>query len=34
MAIVSSPRLVMVDGAAVKGRVDATGNRAKNTQGG
>jgi cytoskeletal protein CcmA (bactofilin family) len=31
---ISSPRLVMVDGAAVKGRVDASGNRAKNTQGG
>ena len=31
---ISSPRLVMVEGAVVKGRVDASGNRAKNTQGG
>lgn len=31
---ISTPRLVMVDGAVVKGRVDASGNRAKNTQGG
>ena len=31
---ISSPRLVMVDGAVVKGRVDAIGNRAKKTQGG
>ena len=31
---ISSPRLVMVDGAVVKGRVDASGNRAKRTQGG
>jgi cytoskeletal protein CcmA (bactofilin family) len=31
---ISSPRLVMVDGAVVKGRVDASGNRAKKTQGG
>ena len=29
----SSPRLVMVDGAVVNGRVDASGNRAKKTQG-
>ena len=26
---ISSPRLVMIDGAVVKGRVDASGNRAK-----
>jgi cytoskeletal protein CcmA (bactofilin family) len=31
---ISSPRLVMIDGAVVKGRVDASGNRAKKTQGG
>ena len=31
---INSPRLVMVDGAVVKGRVDASGNRAKRTQGG
>ena len=31
---ISSPRLVMVEGAVVKGRVDASANRAKNTQGG
>ena len=31
---ISTPRLVMADGAVVKGRVDASGNRAKNTQGG
>ena len=31
---ISSPRLVMVDGAVVKGRIDAIGNRAKKTQGG
>ena len=31
---ISTPRLVMVDGAVVKGRVDASGNRVKNTQGG
>jgi cytoskeletal protein CcmA (bactofilin family) len=31
---ISSPRLVMVDGAVVKGRVEASGNRAKKTQGG
>jgi cytoskeletal protein CcmA (bactofilin family) len=31
---ISSPRLVMVEGAVVKGRVDASGNRAKKTQGG
>jgi len=31
---ISSPRLVMVDGAVVKGRVDASGNRAKKTQSG
>jgi cytoskeletal protein CcmA (bactofilin family) len=31
---ISSPRLVMVDGAVVKGRVDAIGTRAKKTQGG
>ena len=31
---ISSPRLVMVEGAVVKGRVDARGNRAKTTQGG
>src|SRR5207245_9266635 len=31
---ISSPRLVMVDGAVVKGRVDASGNRAKKSQGG
>jgi cytoskeletal protein CcmA (bactofilin family) len=30
---ITTPRLVMVDGAVVKGRVDASGNRAKNTQG-
>jgi len=30
---ISSPRLVMVDGAVVKGRVDASGNRARKTQG-
>src|SRR4051794_14050816 len=29
---ISSPRLVMVEGAVVKGRVDASGNRAKETQ--
>ena len=29
---ISSPRLVMIDGAVVKGRVDASGNRAKKTQ--
>ena len=31
---INSPRLLMVDGAVVKGRVDASGNRAKKTQGG
>ena len=31
---ITSPRLVMVDGAVVRGRVDAIGNRAKKTQGG
>ena len=31
---ISSPRLVMVEGAVVKGRVEAGGNRAKNTPGG
>ena len=31
---ISSPRLVMVEGAVVKGRVDAGGNRAKKTHGG
>ena len=31
---ISSPRLVMVEGAVVKGRVDASGNRAKQTRGG
>ena len=31
---ISSPRLVMVDGAVVKGRVDACGNRGRKTQGG
>ena len=31
---ISSPRLVMVEGAVVKGRVDAGGNRAKKTYGG
>ena len=31
---ISSPRLLMVEGAVVKGRVDASGNRAKKTQGG
>ena len=31
---ISSPRLVMVEGAVVKGRVDASGNRARKTQGG
>jgi len=31
---ISTPRLVMVDGAVVKGRVDANGSRVKNTQGG
>ena len=31
---VSSPRLVMVEGAIVKGNVDTSGNRAKKTQGG
>ena len=29
---ISSPRLVMVDGAFVRGRVDASGNRAKKTR--
>ena len=31
---ISSPRLVMVEGAVVKGKVDAKGNRAKKAQGG
>jgi cytoskeletal protein CcmA (bactofilin family) len=31
---ISTPRLVMVDGAVVKGKVDVNGNRAKKTQGG
>ena len=31
---INSPRLVMVDGAVVKGRVNAIGNRAKKTQAG
>ena len=31
---ISTPRLVMADGAVVKGRVDANGSRVKNTQGG
>jgi cytoskeletal protein CcmA (bactofilin family) len=31
---ISSPRLVMVEGAVVKGKVDASGNRAKKTPGG
>jgi len=31
---ISAPRLVMVDGALVKGKVDASGNRAKKAQGG
>ena len=31
---ISSPRLVMVEGAVVKGRIDASGNRGKNTPGG
>ena len=31
---ISSPRLVMVEGAVVKGKVDASGNRAKKTEGG
>jgi cytoskeletal protein CcmA (bactofilin family) len=31
---VTAPRLVMVDGAMVKGKVDAVGNRARKTQGG
>ena len=31
---IKTPRLVMVDGAVVKGRVEASGNRAKKTQGG
>jgi cytoskeletal protein CcmA (bactofilin family) len=31
---ISSPRLVMVEGALVKGKVDASGNRAKKTPGG
>ena len=31
---ISSPRLVMVEGAVVNGKVDARGNRAKETQGG
>ena len=31
---ISSPRLVMVEGAVVKGRVDAGGNRAKKAHGG
>ena len=31
---ISSPRLVMVEGAVVKGKVDARGNRAKQAQGG
>lgn len=31
---ITSPQLVMVEGAVVKGRVDASGNRAKKTQGG
>ena len=31
---ISSPRLVMLEGAVVRGRVDASGNRAKKTQGG
>jgi cytoskeletal protein CcmA (bactofilin family) len=30
---ISSPRLLMVEGAVVKGRVHASGNRAKKTQG-
>jgi cytoskeletal protein CcmA (bactofilin family) len=31
---ISSPRLVMVEGAVVKGRIDASGNRANKSQGG
>ena len=31
---ISSPRLVMVEGAVVRGKVDASGNRAKKTPGG
>jgi len=31
---ISSPRLMMVDGAIVKGKVNASGNRATKTQGG
>src|SRR5262249_55693129 len=31
---IRAPRLVMVDGAMVKGKVDATGNRARKTEGG
>jgi len=31
---ISSPRLVMIDGGVVKGRVDVSGNRAKKTQDG
>ena len=31
---ISSPRLVMVDGAVVKGKIQADGNRPKKTQGG
>ena len=31
---ISSPRLVMIDGAVVSGKVDASGTRAKKTQGG
>src|SRR5262245_26195955 len=31
---ISAPRMVMVEGAFVKGKVDAIGNRAKKTQGG
>lgn len=31
---ISAPSLVMVDGAIVKGRIDASGNRAKKTQNG
>ena len=30
---ISSPRLVMVEGAVVQGRIDASGNRASKTQG-
>ena len=31
---ISSPRLVLFEGAVVKGRIDASGNRAKKTHGG